>query len=94
MARRQVAEFAVGVDNGAFVRGEGVGSVVESGADVIDGGLAILDIEGCGFEKDVGLCRGEPGSNVGNRDCSGRFAGGGARATLFGIEAVWISEAS
>jgi len=54
-ARRQVAEFAVGVDNRTFVRGDGVGSVVESGADVIDGGLAILDIEGCGFEKDVGL---------------------------------------
>jgi hypothetical protein len=32
-----------------------MGSVVESGADVIDGGLAILDVEGCSLEKDVGL---------------------------------------
>jgi hypothetical protein len=43
------------VDDGAFVRGDGVGSVGEGGADVIDGGLAVLDIEGSGFEEDVGL---------------------------------------
>ena len=51
----QVAEFAVGVDDGSFVGGDGVGSVVEGGADVIDGRLAGLDVEGGGFEEDVGL---------------------------------------
>jgi hypothetical protein len=51
----QVAEFAVDVDDGAFVRRDGVGSVVEGGTDVVYGGLAVLDIEGGGFEEDVGL---------------------------------------
>ncbi len=37
----QVAQFAVGVDDGAFVGGDGVGSVLERGADVVDGGLAV-----------------------------------------------------
>ena len=59
----QVAEFAVGVDDGAFVGGDGVGSVVERGADVVDGGLAGVDVEGGGFEDDVGAGRGEPGVN-------------------------------
>src|SRR5580658_6018611 len=35
----QVAQFAVGVHDGAFVGGDGVGSVLEGGADVVDGGL-------------------------------------------------------
>jgi hypothetical protein len=43
------------VDDRAFVGGDGVGSVVEGGTDVVDGGLAVLDVEGCGFEEDVGL---------------------------------------
>ena len=38
----QVAQVAVGVDDGAFVGGDGVGSVLEGGADVVDGGLAVL----------------------------------------------------
>jgi len=88
----EVAEFGVGVDDGALVRGDGVSSVVESGADVVDGGLAILDAEGGGFEENVGLGGGEPGTNVGIRIVTRHFAGGGARATLFGIEAVWIGE--
>ncbi len=40
----QVAEFAVGVDDWSFVGGDGVGSVLERGADVIDGGLAGFDV--------------------------------------------------
>jgi hypothetical protein len=51
----QVAEFAVGVDDGAFVGGDGMGSVVESGTDVVYAGLAGFDVEGCGFKEDVGL---------------------------------------
>ena len=46
----EVAEFAVGVDDGSFVGGDGVGSVMESGADVVDGGLAVIHVERCGFE--------------------------------------------
>ena len=43
------------MDDGAFVRGDGVGSVIEGGADGVDGGLAVLDVERCGFEEDFGL---------------------------------------
>jgi hypothetical protein len=57
----QVAEFAVGVDDGAFVGGDSVGSVFERRADVLDGGLAGFDVERCGFEEDVGAGGGEPG---------------------------------
>ena len=60
LLRGQVAEFAVGVDDGAFVGGDGVGSVLECGADVVDGGLAVLHVERGGFEEDVGLGGGEP----------------------------------
>jgi hypothetical protein len=56
----EVAEVAVGVDDWSFVGGDGVGSVVEGGADVICGGLAGLDVEGGGFEEDVGLGGGQP----------------------------------
>jgi hypothetical protein len=42
------------MDAGAFVGGDGVGSVIECGADVVDGGLAGFDIEGGGFEEDIG----------------------------------------
>jgi hypothetical protein len=56
----QIAQFAVGVNDGAFVGGNGVGSVLEGGADVVDGGLAVFDIERCGFEEDVGAGGGEP----------------------------------
>ncbi len=51
----QIAEFAVGVDDWSFVGGDGVGSVLERGADVIDGRLAGFDVEGGGFEEDIGL---------------------------------------
>ena len=51
----QVAEFAVSVDDRAFVGGDGVSSVVEGGADMVDRGQAGLDVEGGGFEEDVGL---------------------------------------
>jgi hypothetical protein len=52
---RQIAQLAVGMNDGAFVGGDGVGSVLEGGADVVDGGLAVLDVEGSGFEEDVGV---------------------------------------
>jgi hypothetical protein len=63
----QVAEFAVGVDDGSFVGGDGVGSVIEGGADVIDGGLAVFDVERGGFEEDVGLGGLQPGADIYNR---------------------------
>ena len=59
----QIAEFAVGVDDWAFVGGDGVGSVLERGADVIDGGLSGLDVEGRGFEEDVSLGGLKPGAD-------------------------------
>jgi hypothetical protein len=43
------------VDDGAFVGGDGVGSVIQGRADVVYGGLAGFDVEGGGFEEDVGL---------------------------------------
>ena len=50
----------VGVDEGSFVGGDGVGAVGEGGADVVDGGLPGGDVEGGGFEEDVGLGIEEP----------------------------------
>ena len=41
------------MDDGAFVGRDGVGSMLERGADVIDGWLAGLDVEGGGFEENV-----------------------------------------
>jgi len=58
--RGEVAEFAVGVDDRSFVGGDGVGSVVERGADVIDGGLAGFYIERGGFEEDVSASGSKP----------------------------------
>ena len=53
------------MDNRAFVGGDGVGSVLECGADVIDGGLAGFDIEGCGFEEDIGAGCLQPVADIG-----------------------------
>ena len=58
--RGKIAEFAVGVDDWALVGGDGVGSVSEGGADVVDGGLAGFYIEGRSFEKNVGAGGCEP----------------------------------
>jgi hypothetical protein len=83
----QVAQFAVGVDDGAFVGGDGVGPVFEGGADVGDCGLAIFNVQRCGFEEDVGLgCRKPVADVAGRADANlwggfRLFAGGGARAT-------------
>jgi hypothetical protein len=52
------------VDDGSFVGGDGVGSVVERGADVIDGGLALGDVEGCGFEENVGASFSQPRADL------------------------------
>ena len=60
----EIAEFAVGVDDWSFVGGDGVGSVVKRGADVIDGGLAVFDVEGGGFEEDVGVGGFQPVSDA------------------------------
>ena len=78
------------MDDGAFVGGDGVGSVLEGGADVVDGGLSVFYVEGCGFEEDVGFRGGEPVADVGCSMADAKscirfwlFAGGGARATFF-----------
>ena len=76
----QVAEFAVGVDDGAFVGGDGVGSVGEGGADVVDAGLAGLDVEGGGFEEDVGIGRFQPVADVGRAPI--RFSRSGRELAL------------
>ena len=85
----QIAQLAVGMDDRTFVGGDGVGSVLERGADVVDGGLAGFDVERCGFEEDIGAGGGEPFADVlgGGKACAKnrlrfrRFAGVGARAT-------------
>ena len=98
----KVAEFAVGVHDGALVGGDGVGSVLEGGADVGDGGLAVVHVEGGGFEEDVGLGGGEPGADVACDGTAGAriwsdfrlFAGRSARATYIGIDSVWVGDPS
>ena len=94
LLRGQVAQFAVGMDDGALVSSDGVSSVLEGGADVVHGGLAIFHVEGRGFEEDVGSGGGEPFADVLSigKTCAKiwirfrLFAGGGARATYF----VWV----
>src|SRR5262249_50872743 len=44
LAGSEIAEFAVGVNDRAFVRGDRVGSVVERGADVRNGGLTAFHV--------------------------------------------------
>jgi hypothetical protein len=60
----EIAELAVGVDDWSFIGGDGVGSVVEGGADMVDGGLAGFDVERRGFEENIGASGGEPVANV------------------------------
>ena len=64
LLRGQVAEVAVGVDDGAFVGGDGVGSVLECGADVGYGGFAVFHVQRGGFEEDVSVRGGEPFADV------------------------------
>jgi hypothetical protein len=87
-ARGQIAEFAIGVDDGAFVGSNRVGSMVQGGADVVDGRLSGRNVEGSGFEEDVSFGRGEPGMDV----CSLREFRGGGRFDLFGIDACRIGD--
>jgi len=82
----QIAKFAVGVDDGTLVGSDGVGSVLEGGADVINGGLAVVHVEGCGFEEDVGLGGFQPGGDV--RKIFHHRGHGGHRGDTWTI-AVW-----
>ena len=96
----QISQFAVGVDDGAFVGGDGVGSVLEGGADVVDGGLAVGHVQGCGFEEDIGAGGGEPGTGVARDFLAGsqgrircrHFAGRSARATFVQIDSGGVGD--
>src|ERR1035438_291737 len=61
----QIAQLAVGVNDGAFVGGDVVGTVLEGGADVVDGGLAVFHVERSRFEKEGG----GGGGGGGGRSC-------------------------
>src|SRR6267143_3713097 len=52
------------MNDGAFIRRDGVRSVVECGAKVVDGRLTILHVEGCRLEEDIGLGRGQPVADI------------------------------
>jgi len=56
----EIAQLSIGMDDGAFVGGDGVGSVFERLANMVDRRLAGFDVEGSGFEDDVGLGGDEP----------------------------------
>jgi len=60
----QIAQLAVGMNDGAFVRGDGVGSMFEGGADVVDGGLAGFDVERSGLEENIRASSGQPFPDV------------------------------
>ena len=83
----EIAKVAVGVDDRSFIGGDGVGSVLEGGADVIDGGLAVFDIQGRGFEEDVGAGGFQPvcGRWLASDSIRGCLAGEGARSTHSGM---------
>ena len=61
---RQIAELAVGVDDRSLVRSDGMGAVFERGADVIHGRLAVVDVEGCRFEQNVGFRGRKPVADI------------------------------
>jgi hypothetical protein len=66
--------------------------VGEGGADVVDGGLSGFDVEGAGFEEDVGLGGFQPGVDI-----LIRFSRSGRGRPLsiqriFYIQAIGISE--
>ncbi len=63
------------VDDRAFIRGDGVGAELESGFDVVGGGLAGLRVEGAGFEEDVGAAALEPFADVARRLALQRMRG-------------------
>jgi hypothetical protein len=72
-----------------------MGSVLEGGADVIDGGLSGFDIEGSGFEEDVGAARGEPGVDGlvrGYRFLDASGIRGGVARDRMSIETIWVSD--
>ncbi len=60
----QVAQLAVGMNDGAFVGGDGVGSVLECSADMVDGGLAGFDVERSRFEQNISAGGGQPFASV------------------------------
>src|SRR5579872_1395579 len=92
----EIAQLAVGVNDRAFVGSDGVSSVLEGGADVVDSRLAILHVKRSGFEEDVGLGGRKPVADIvylsippGAR----QFAGEGARSTDFVcIDSIWIGD--
>lgn len=60
----KVAEFTIGVYDGAFVRGDGMGAMFERSPNVAGGGLASFHIERRGLEENVGFGRREPISHI------------------------------
>ena len=65
MHLRQFAEFAIGVDDRAFVGADGMRAGLECRFDVLDGGVAAVAIKRASFEKDVGLGSMEPFTGIG-----------------------------
>ncbi len=96
MRNGEIAEFAVGVDDWSFVSGDGVGSVLERGADVIDGGLAGFDVERGGLEYE--RRPGRPSASLGRSLTSDQMSRpSAAKCPLHagrGIETIWVGDPS
>lgn len=57
------------MDDGTLVGGYRVGALLKGSFEMIDGGLAVVGVEGAGFEDDVGADAFEPLADV-SRSCS------------------------
>src|SRR5262245_20642527 len=55
--------------NRAFVGGDGMGAMFERRSEMLDGGLASLEVERTGFEHYIGAGTFEPFANIARRLC-------------------------
>jgi hypothetical protein len=69
----EVAEFLKSVDDRTFIGADGVGAGFERGAEMFDGGMAGVAIEGGGFEEDVGASGFKPLADVARSRPRGRI---------------------
>ena len=68
-SRASAVSSCESVDDGAFVRSNGVRAEFERGFEMIDGGLPVCGVERAGFENNVGASVFQPLANVARSGC-------------------------
>jgi hypothetical protein len=84
-------KFAEGVDDRTLIRGDGVGTVLECGGEMLHGGLAGVRIERASFKENIGLGALQPFVDISgeNGDIREMIAERGD-----GIEAIGVGDPS